>query len=147
MKREFSGLYARAFCHSTEDLEKVKRAMTNALGDVELKVTSTEGHHGNPILLLVATVTDMDDIAEFFSRLGPDGRDTILETLGSRLDDSCNLFVRLDKQEAFREDMLLASGDDVISIRIHVNAFPARSEIARGFIMQFLTGSLRIPRQ
>lgn len=140
-------MYARAFCHSTEDLEKVKRAMTNALGDAELKVTSTEGHHGNPILLLEATVTDKDDIAEFFSRLGPDGRDTILETLGSRLDDSCNLFVRLDKQAAFRGDMRLASGDDVISIRIHVNAFPARSEIAREIIMQFLNGSLRIPRQ
>jgi len=140
-------LYARAFCHSTEDLEKVKRAMTNVLGDVELKVTSTEGHHGNSILLLAATVKDMDDIAKFFSRLGPNGRDTILETLESRLDDSCNLFVRLDKQAALREDARLASGDDVISIRIHVNAFPARREIARETVVQFLTESVRIHRQ
>jgi len=147
VKREFSGLYARAFCHSTEDLEKVKRSMTNALGDVELKVTSTEGYHGNPILLLNATVTDMDDIVEFFSKLGPDEREIILETLGSRLDDSCNLFVRLNKQAAFKEDVQLESGDDVISIRIHVNAFPARSDIAREIVKQFLNCSQRTPRQ
>jgi len=144
MKGPFRGLYARAFAHATEDLEKVKTAMENALGPQELKILKTEGVHGNPIVILEAEISDPQEVPRFLSRLSREDLETILRTLDNRVDEGCNLFIKLDKQSAFGGLLRLDQGDDVISVRIRVAAFPAKREVAMGLISevveQYLAG-------
>ena len=139
MKSVFSVLHARVFCHATEDLDRVKAALENAVGKSEVKITRTEGHHGNPIVILESTVEESDDIDEFFSRLGKQNVDEILSSLSSRMDEACNLFIRLDKQAAFKGEIRFGS-DDVISVRIRVRSYPSRIDIATSAVRDYLGG-------
>ncbi len=110
VKRKFVDLHARTLCHATEDLEKVELAMTNALGPVELNLRSTEGHHGNPLTIIEAVIDGEREISEFFQRLREEDIEAIAGSLATRVDNGCNLFIRLDKQSAFLGD--LKTGDE-----------------------------------
>lgn len=138
MNRPFGALHARTFCHATEDLGRVRAALENALGKHELRTLRTEGHHGNPITILETTVEDTDAIDEFFSRFGAADLDELLSSLGSRIDDDCNLFLRIDKQAAFKEEIRLGRNDDVIMVRVRVRSFPAKHEIALATAREYL---------
>ncbi len=138
----FQALHARALCHATEDLEKVKRALASATGTAEIQISRTEGHHGNPIFVLEATINGHEEIQDFFERLPSEDLRTLLHSLPSRIDDGCNLFIRLDKQSSYDGKIRLAHNDDVISVRLRVMAFPAKFAVAsasvRGFIEDIL---------
>jgi|APIni6443716594_1056825.scaffolds.fasta_scaffold193155_2 hypothetical protein len=138
VKRKFVDLHARTLCHATENLEKVELAMTNALGPVELNLRSTEGHHGNPLTIIEAVIDGEREISEFLQRLREEDIEAIAGSLATRVDNGCNLFIRLDKQSAFVGDLKLATNDDVVSIRIRVSAYPAKADLARGIVEGFL---------
>jgi RNA binding exosome subunit len=138
VKKLFIGLHARTFCHTTEDLVKVKKAMTNVLGDSELRISKTLGLHGNPITVIESTVDKMDGISGFFAKVDDHDLSAIEDTLATRVDDGCNLFIKIDKQEAFLGRVKLGHGDDVISLRIRVAAFPATCEVAQNAIGEYL---------
>jgi RNA binding exosome subunit len=142
VKGRFRGLHARAFVHATEDLDKVKMAMANVVGPVELTTLVTEGVHGNPLTVLEANVSGPDDVPRFFSKLDREDLHTILRTLDKRVDEGCNLFVKIDKQSAFLGQVRLDRGDDVISVRIRVAAFPARCELAQKVVSEIVEQEL-----
>lgn len=137
MRSVFSSLHARTFCHATEDLDRVKTALENAVGKSDVKISRTEGHHGNPIVILETAVEERDGIDEFFARLGRENVDEVLSSLSSRMDESCNLFIRLDKQAAFKREIIFGS-DDVISVRIRVRSYPSRRDIAASAVREYL---------
>jgi len=134
----FSSLHARALCHATEDLDKVKTAIMNAVGEADLNITYGEGHHGNPIEILEAAIEVEDGIIGFFERFDRADIENLRRTLNARVDDGCNLFVKVDKQSAFKGLIKLGSGDDVISVRIKIRAFPARVALAQEVADEFL---------
>ena len=138
VKQPFAGLYARAFGHATEDLEKVKRALRNTIGDAEIQTARTEGHHGNPITIVEASVERIEEISRFFEKLAVDDLRLVLDTLSTRMDEGCNLFLKIDKQAAYEERIRMGRNDDVISIRIKVIAFPAKREVAQGTTRAFV---------
>lgn len=138
VKRPFAGLYARAFCHATEDLEKVKQALLNTIGDAEIQTSRTEGHHGNPITIVESSVESIEEISRFFEKLAADDLRFVLDTLPTRMDEGCNLFLKIDKQAAYEERIRMGRNNDVISIRIKVIAFPAKREIAQGTTRTFV---------
>ena len=140
VKKIFAALHARTFVHATEDPDKVMMALLNAIGRVDVKTSKTEGQHGNPILILEATLDGMEDIVDFFERLGDDDLTTLEKTTDSRIDDGCNLFMRIDKQAALKGDIRLAGGEDVISIRVKVVAYPSRCDIALKTVRAFIDG-------
>jgi RNA binding exosome subunit len=140
MKRPFSSLHARALCHATEVLDRVKQAVVNAISEVELDTKRTTGHHGNEILVVEAHTTDARAVTHLFENFSPSDRHVLLETLSSRLDGSCNLFLRIDKQSAFGGKVVLATTEDAIAIRLKVNAYPAKQEIAMDEAAGFLSG-------
>lgn len=133
----FSSLHARVLCHATEVRERVERALLNVVGETELAAARTYGHHGNEILVIEARLKGQraDRILE---RLSPDDLREILDNAESRIDDSCNLFIRIDKQKAYEGEIALASDDDAIAIRMKVAAFPARKSIAVRAVADFL---------
>ena len=112
--------------------------MENAVGKSEVKISRTEGHHGNPIAIVETTLEDAEEIDSFFSKLGQEDVDELLSSLSSRIDNSCNLFIRLDKQAAFKGETKLGRNDDVISVRIRVRSFPSRCEIAASAVREYL---------
>jgi RNA-binding protein len=134
----FQALHARTLCHATEDIDKVKQAFASAIGDTDISISKTEGHHGNVILVLEAILEDDDAIGEFFERFSDGALSVIIQTLPSRIDDGCNLFIRIDKQSAFAGQIKMADNDDVISVRLRVRSYPARSELAAKAVRAYL---------
>ncbi len=140
MKGPFATLHARALCHSTEVLDRVRQAVRTAVGDVELQTTRTSGHHGNEIVVVEAHSADPDTMRCVFEMLSMADRAEILRTLPQRLDESCNLFIRVDKQEAFLGTLKLSGSEDVIAIRMKVTAYPAKKEVAEERVTEYLRG-------
>ena len=142
MRREITALHIRAFSHATEDIVKVRAAVTNAFGDCELHVHQTEGHHGNPISIIECSLQDASSILGFFSKLSDEDIDHLIRTLDERTDDDCHLFFKLDKQSAYQGSIKLSSGEDVLSVRAKVRSFPAKRELAVEAAREYLMGVL-----
>lgn len=116
----------RVFAHATEDQEKVLEAARNVLphenvDNVSFKQTSLTGHHGNPILLIEARIKERTLVQAVFAKLCKDlgmldKRVLSDEILGHV--DRGNLYVRLDKQAAYLNELRLGSVDP-IHLRIH----------------------------
>ncbi len=138
MGKTFQALHARTLCHATEDIDKVKQAFTSVVGDTEIRVSKTEGHHGNLIFVIEATLEKDNAIEAFFERFSDSDLDTIVQTLPSRIDDGCNLFIRIDKQTAFSGNIKMASNDDVISVRLRVRSYPAKPELAAKAVQNYV---------
>ena len=131
VKGPFTAMHARVFCHATEDLDKVKHSLAETVGPADIRVSRMEGHHGNAIFVLEALVEDDDAIRRFFQRLRSDDLEAVMTSLSSRIDDKCNLHLRLDKQSSFKGILRLGENDDVVSVRVRVRAFPAKVEEAK----------------
>jgi RNA binding exosome subunit len=140
MKGPFSSLHARALCHATEVLDRVKQAVLNTVGEVELETKRTAGYHGNEIVVVAAHSTDVRTMRHLFESLPRSDRELLLDTLEQRLDDSCNLFMRVDKQSAYDGKISLARSEDVIAVRMKVNAYPAKKAIAAQKAAEFICG-------
>jgi RNA binding exosome subunit len=138
VKGPFQALHARALCHATEDLDKVKLAFSSAIGNEDISISRTEGHHGNPILILESEIKDDELIRRFFERFGTEDLDMIVKTIESRIDDKCALYIRLDKQSALAGMIALGRNDDIISVRLRVRAYPARSSVASAIVTEFI---------
>lgn len=120
----------------------MRLAVLNTVGDAELSVTRTEGHHANPIDIVVATVHEEDKIIGFFRKLEREDLEELRRTMAMRLDEACNMFIKLDKQSAFAGAVRLGTGDDVISVRVKIRAFPAKPGLALKIATEFLSGML-----
>ncbi|UCE81010.1 MAG: hypothetical protein JSV94_00805 [Methanobacteriota archaeon] len=137
-REPFASMRVRALCHATEMRERVEQAVLNAVGEVQLDVSRTQGHHGNEIFVIEARSKGSRHAKLLFERLNSSDKQEILDTIDSRIDESCRLFIRLDKQKAFEEEVTLARDDDAIAIRIKVAAFPARKPIAIRNVTEFV---------
>ncbi|MFC7080171.1 RNA-binding protein [Halorussus caseinilyticus] len=119
----------RAFCYATEDDKRVEQALRTYLPDeFEIERATSEGHHGDRILVLSARVENADEMRRVLSRVAelPDA-DGLLDELDQRVDDNCSLFLRLDKQAAYRGEAELGEG---ITFRAKVEAYPAKKDAA-----------------
>lgn len=113
--------------HSTEDLTKVQRAITNLMPEsarATLSVTAAEarGHHGNLITVLSAETRDKalaGETASFLMRLLPPAdRMNIRDHIDIYYDGHSSLFLRVDKQSSYLGNPRLSSSDDVIRVKI-----------------------------
>jgi RNA binding exosome subunit len=119
----------RAFCYATEDDKRVEQALRTYLPEeLEIERATSEGHHGDRILVLSARVENADEMRRVLSKVAeiPDA-DRLLDELDDRVDENCSLFLRLDKQAAYRGAAELGEG---ITLRAKVEAYPAKKEKA-----------------
>lgn len=107
-----------------------------------MKISRTVGHHGNPIIVIEGDTKEAKAISMFFGRLSEDDLNAILRTIDARTDEGCNLFLRIDKQAALDGIVRLTEGDDAVSVRIRVGAFPSRCEIAKELVKTFVAEEL-----
>ena len=119
----------RAFCYATEDDKRVERALRAYLPeDYGIERAQSKGHHGDRILVLSARVENADDVRHVLSKVAElPAADDLLDELDQRVDENCSLFLRLDKQSAYRGEAELGEG---ITFRAKVEAYPAKKEAA-----------------
>ena len=119
-----------AIVHATEDSARVIQAMRNisrAHGSAEPAVSRAKGHHGNQIATLVSTIKNPkaaeNCVRDIWNRLSTLDKDTIMSSLALRVNTSGILFLRIDKQEAFKEKIRLQDSDPIrLSISFKVLA-------------------------
>ncbi len=132
----------RVFAHATEDEEKVLSAVRKTLPskismDLVFKKVNLTGHHGNPITLFETKIKDKNHIKAFFenfaSRLGVLDKEVLSSEIGQHLEKGC-LYIRLDKQSAFLNEVKLSAADP-IHFRIHFKKSNPKEivEVCRSF--------------
>jgi len=116
----------RVFAHATEDIDKVLDAVRNTLpkeltDTVVFEKSNLTGHHGNPIILLEARLKEKNLVQAVFEKLSSSLSSLDKELLNSEIKqhfDKGNLYIRLDKQSAYLNEIKL-SQTDPIHFRIH----------------------------
>lgn len=138
-------LKVSAIVHATEDSRKVSQAMRNisrSNGITEPAAIRAKGHHGNQITTLVLTIKN-PKVAEncmwdIWNRLDTLDKETILSSLVSRINPAGILYLRIDKQEAFKEKITLQESDPIrLSISFKIRA---KLDGIVNDIQKFLTG-------
>lgn len=116
----------RVFAHATEDLDKVLTAARNVLppekiDTIVFRKTNLTGHHGNPIVLFETRIKDKDIVQAVFEKLSS-GLSTLdkaqLNSEITRHLEKGNLYIRIDKQSAYLNQIKLST-EDPIHFRIH----------------------------
>jgi RNA-binding protein len=116
----------RAFAHATEDPQKVQIAVQNLVPDelaqtILFETTNLTGHHGNPITLLTAKLTDKKLLSKALEKIGAGlnslDKEQLCTDLGLHL-ERANLYLRFDKQSAFLGQFKFTQNDP-IHVKIH----------------------------
>ena len=116
----------RVFAHATEDPTKVQTAVRNIFPadlaeTLVFQGTNLTGHHGNPIILFTAKLTDKKLLPKSLEKIGKDlgvlDKEELNHDIKLRLEKG-NLYLRFDKQSAFM-GALKFSQNDPIHIKIH----------------------------
>ncbi|MDI6905094.1 MAG: RNA-binding domain-containing protein [Candidatus Bathyarchaeia archaeon] len=116
----------RVFAHATEDADKVLSAVrtilpTELVDKVVFKKTSLTGHYKNPIIFFETRIKEKDAVKAVFEKLASGLSSLDKELLNNQIKqhlDRGNLYIRLDKQDAYLNELKLCSIDP-IHFRIH----------------------------
>ena len=114
--------------HATEDLNKVRVALTNIFPvDMRKKIffrqQKLEGHYGNPITILRSEINDAKLVESFLNKFSEmfdelEKKEFSIE-FHKHLDGKGNLYIRLNKQAAFMNRLSLQQ-QDPIKIKISI---------------------------
>lgn len=116
----------RVFAHATEDPEKVKVAVRNLMPEelaqtILFETANLTGHHGNPITLFTARLTDKKLLLEELEKIGACLSSLDKEQLCTDIKlhvDKGNLYLRFDKQSAYLGAFKFTQNDPV-HVKIH----------------------------
>lgn len=111
----------RVFAHATEYTEKVLLAVRNVLptelvDKVVFKKTSLIGHYRNPIIVFETRIKEKDAVKTVFEKLASGLGSLDKENLNNEIKqhlDNGNLYIRLDKQSAYLNELKLCSTDAI----------------------------------
>lgn len=125
-KTQIGYIDVRVFSHATEDPEKVQTAVRNTLPmelaeSVVFRKTSLTGHHGNPITLFETRLAEKEALPSVIEKIALSLAAIDKETLSSEMKlhvEKRNLYLRFDKQSAFRGELRFSSNDPV-HFKIH----------------------------
>ncbi|MFX0106661.1 MAG: RNA-binding domain-containing protein [Candidatus Hodarchaeota archaeon] len=126
-------IQVRAYSRSTEVLDRVRIAILNLFPDdvrEEIKFTESKAEgHGYAGMVVLSSSQEGKDCERSFlgilERLSEEDKLTLEATLSQRLDDQCQLFLRIDKQASYLSSIQLAQGQDVLRIKVQLKQFPS----------------------
>jgi len=134
----------KAFCHQTEDPEKVIQSMENvAQHELEIESEEAEGYYGNKILIFEGQISRNQEMDLFFDSLPRSAIQELLDTLERRIDERCNFYFRLDKEKAFNEKLEVTKGDNSVKVRARVESYPSKRETAVKKMQEYLGERLK----
>jgi RNA binding exosome subunit len=132
-----------AFSHATEDEDKVENAMKNLLPeenrDLWLTRKTLKGYHGDPITIVTGKIRTNKGATGVLRRVVQElsslDRQRLLDELEERLDEGGNLYIRLDKQNAYLEKVRLLETDPVkMKFRLRIPHGKDRAEYVREIV-------------
>ena len=131
------------FKHATEDRAKVLKAVRNLFPkDAEFPnytETNLDGYFGDPIITLHFLVKHRRQATELFDNIMENLSSldyvSLLDELPQRIDDTKNLYLRLDKQKAFFGKVVLERHD---SIRVKVSLLVPHKVDPAEFLGEYL---------
>ncbi|RDE13325.1 MAG: hypothetical protein C4K49_08785 [Candidatus Thorarchaeota archaeon] len=145
----FAEFEARGHSRPTEILERVSTAVLNVFpeelrGRVKVETQMAEGYNRTTIAVISAVLRAKSPcetaVRHLLRELSSDDRRTLAATLMQRIDERCVLFVRIDKQAAYLGHLKLATGPDMISVKVHIQQYPrCTQETAASLIEGLLT--------
>ena len=113
--------------HSTEDLEKVKTALYNLIPESirkehEIKIQHISGHAGNPMQLLDLTIRKTRYLKATFDylteKIDDVDKEYLYQIAESRIGEDNWFYMRINKQDAFNNQIHLDDGDNTIRVVI-----------------------------
>jgi RNA binding exosome subunit len=119
-------LIARVYVHATEDPDKVMKALRNVV-EGRYVVRSTRGHHGNVIQIVEVKLTECDAfeaLRSIITRLD----DVEFLLMLSGIEES-RLYVKFDKQQAYRGVLKVSHGDDVVYVEVRGKTLAMRGDM------------------
>jgi RNA binding exosome subunit len=108
--------------HATESVEKVVQALKNIFPEnfKEKLLYSKQyltGHYGNLIIMLKARIKKEASIEDFiknlFEKMSKEDKEKLLLEFERHVDNEGNLYIRIDKQEAFLGKITLRQSDPI----------------------------------
>jgi len=132
-----------AFSHATEDEDKVEKAMKNLLPeenrDLWLTRKTLKGYHGDPITIVTGKIRTNKGATGVLRRVVQElsslDQQRLLDELEERLDEGGNLYIRLDKQNAYLGKVRLLETDPVkMKFRLRIPHGKDRAEYVREIV-------------
>jgi len=120
-ERVVQSVEVTALVHATEDESKVRKAVLNLLPpDIDppaFEAIKLQGYYGDPITALKLNVKHRRLATELLEhvvkRLSSLDLQALLDELPQRIDESKNLYIRLDKQKAYTGKAVLERHDSI----------------------------------
>lgn len=121
MERLVQTVELTVLVHATEDESKVRRAVLNLLPlDIyspAFEAVKLEGYYGDPITVLKLNLKHRKPATELLEhivrRLSSLDTSSLLDLLPNYIDESKNLYMRLDKQKAYTGKVVLERHDSI----------------------------------
>ena len=131
---------ARAYCHATEEEDRVACALDAVCPAGEDRREVLEGQHGNPIVHLARRLADAKAIRRTWALWDRAGiLSAIRPDVDARTDADGVLHFRIDKQRAFEGRLELAKEEDSVDVQVKIEAYPARAEEIRRVARELLS--------
>ena len=124
-----------AECSIKELVTFIKQIPLSEEKDFQITSTTIEKTEEFPSDLITITIKinkKTDKVLEYiFKKLSEKDKIFLKETTKTRIDEDCNFYIRLKKEEFLdKQECLLTDSGDCIHIRIKVAAYPKRKDIA-----------------
>jgi hypothetical protein len=142
------GVEITAFAYATENEGRVERAIRNLIPEgtlnVRLRTQTLNGHFKDPITLITASIKRREAKGMFrsvISRLNTLDQQRLLDEVGDRVDDSGNLYIRVNKQIAYHGSIALEEVDPIrIKFRLRRPHGSNAVDYARSVLTEIIGG-------
>jgi RNA binding exosome subunit len=131
----------RAFVAATEDKGRVREALGVFVPLDRISTTTAEGHFGNEIKILEASLKKKEGQAFFqilHEQLLPDDAQRLRKEISERLERDSHFHLRLDKQAAYKGMLRLTDAKDALDVSALIKTYPSRRSEALRMLSELL---------
>lgn len=131
----------RAFVAATEDEGRVREALGIFVSPDRISSTTAQGHFGNEIKILEASLRKKDALAFFqilHEQLPVADLARLRREIPDRLEGESHFHLRLDKQAAYKGMLRLTESADALDVSALVKTYPSRREEALRILSELL---------
>lgn len=131
----------RAFVAATEDEGRVREALSIFVPLDRVFSLTAEGHFGNEIKILEASLKKKEGQAFFQilrEQLSTDDQLRLRREIPERLEGDSHFHLRLDKQAAYKGLLRLTDSKDALDVCALVKTYPARRESALKILSELI---------
>jgi hypothetical protein len=151
MEFPFRTANVSTLAHVTEDEQKVLKALRALLPEgIEVQRKKLKGHHGNLIFTFIAPIKRRRLVREFWknmiAKLRAGELDKLSSVLPERIDETCHLYLRFDKQLAYGGELALTESGDALHVKLKVTAYPAKRDVATKLVREFIADAAPVTK-